>query len=476
MPVRDPATDSLLLESVLIAAESIITYRRRYRSQAQVETVLDLLVLDADNPRSLAFQLDRLAEAVARLPRPTAATVERESKRLVEELATVVALADTDELARVDDAGATTGGRRAPLAPFLDQRPGAAHRAGRAARRRPLHPSAARSASSRPARRSGPVLARPERGGAVTYRVVHRTEYRYDSRGLGQLQRGPPPPAGAPGQQSYSADARPSTRSPRTTASAATSSATASRTSRSTSPTRRSPSRPPRSSRSATGARSSRALGDQPWEQARDRSHATTSAETIDARQFVLDSPLGRARRRRRRSTPRASFAAGRPLVDAVVELSHRIHDDFEFTPGATTISTPIDEVLDRRAGVCQDFAHLAIGAAPGPRASPPATSAATSRPSRRRAGPGWSAPTCPTRGCRCSCPTSAGSTSIRPTTSSSNDRYVTVAWGRDYADVPPLKGVIFTEGKDQQLEVTVDVDRDPRRRSLAGRRGVVTA
>ena len=46
------------------------------------------------------------------------------------------------------------------------------------------------------------------------------------------------------------------------------------------------------------------------------------------------------------------------------------------------------------------------------------------------------------------------------------NDRYVTVAWGRDYADVPPLKGVIYTEGEGQKLEVTVDVtpiaDDDP--------------
>ncbi len=51
-----------LLESVLTAAESIITYRRRYRSRAQLETVLELLLLDAGNPRSLAYQLERLAD------------------------------------------------------------------------------------------------------------------------------------------------------------------------------------------------------------------------------------------------------------------------------------------------------------------------------------------------------------------------------------------------------------------------------
>ena len=65
---RGLATDSLLLESVLTATESIITYRRRYRSQAQLETVLDLLLLDPDNPRSLAYQVEALAVDVAGLP------------------------------------------------------------------------------------------------------------------------------------------------------------------------------------------------------------------------------------------------------------------------------------------------------------------------------------------------------------------------------------------------------------------------
>ena len=66
---RSTATDSLLVESVLIAAESIITYRRRYRSHAQLETLLDLLVFDSDNPRSLAYQLEQLAMDVRLFPR-----------------------------------------------------------------------------------------------------------------------------------------------------------------------------------------------------------------------------------------------------------------------------------------------------------------------------------------------------------------------------------------------------------------------
>ncbi|MBC8057338.1 MAG: transglutaminase family protein, partial [Rhizobiales bacterium] len=55
------------------------------------------------------------------------------------------------------------------------------------------------------------------------------------------------------------------------------------------------------------------------------------------------------------------SFARGRPWLEAVTELMHRIHADFEFEPGATTVSTSVDEVLHQRRGVCQDFAHLML-------------------------------------------------------------------------------------------------------------------
>jgi uncharacterized circularly permuted ATP-grasp superfamily protein/uncharacterized alpha-E superfamily protein len=95
---RGTATDSLLLESVLIAAESIITYRRRYRSHAQLETLLDLLVMDADNPRSLAYQLDQLAVDVRLMPRLGRGPLS-EPERLVLETSTALRLADTAELA-----------------------------------------------------------------------------------------------------------------------------------------------------------------------------------------------------------------------------------------------------------------------------------------------------------------------------------------------------------------------------------------
>jgi uncharacterized alpha-E superfamily protein len=67
---RLPDVDALVAESTLIAAESIITHRRRYPAQAGAETVFELLLLDRDNPRSLAFQLDRLAADLRRIDSP----------------------------------------------------------------------------------------------------------------------------------------------------------------------------------------------------------------------------------------------------------------------------------------------------------------------------------------------------------------------------------------------------------------------
>lgn len=109
------ATDSLVLESTLIAAESIITYRRRYRSRAQVDTVLDLLVLDLDNPRSLAHQTAALQEAAVGLPRHLGAG-DSPAESLAEEAATLVRRSDTTALG----ASGADGGRPA-LTDFLQR-------------------------------------------------------------------------------------------------------------------------------------------------------------------------------------------------------------------------------------------------------------------------------------------------------------------------------------------------------------------
>jgi uncharacterized alpha-E superfamily protein len=114
---RGKATDSLLLESVLVAAESIITYRRRYRSQAQPETVLDLLLLAPENPRSLRFQVQRLAEEVGVLPFASARGRMSDVGLEIVELGERLRAVDTVALAV---AAAEPGAARSELTAFLD--------------------------------------------------------------------------------------------------------------------------------------------------------------------------------------------------------------------------------------------------------------------------------------------------------------------------------------------------------------------
>ncbi len=160
-----------------------------------------------------------------------------------------------------------------------------------------------------------------------------------------------------------------------------------------------------------------------------------------------------------------ASFASGRPLLEALADLTARIRADFEYWPGSTDVDTTVDELLVRRAGVCQDFAHLAIA---GLRAlglsvryvsgyletEPPPGMARLQGADVSHAWVGVFV-------------TGLGWIDLDPTNDQFvDDRYVTVAWGRDYSDVPPLKGVIFTESESHELTVSVDVtpvpDGDP--------------
>jgi transglutaminase-like putative cysteine protease len=194
-----------------------------------------------------------------------------------------------------------------------------------------------------------------------------------------------------------------------------------------------------------------------PWERALQQLLDSSAAETRLARQFRLDSP-GAAASPDVRAYAASSFASGRPLLEAVADLNRRIHGDFIFDPESTTVATPLSEVLTRRHGVCQDFAHLAI-----------ACVRAFGLPARYVSGyletmppPGgerlqgadvshaWFAVYVPDAGWVDFDPTN----DVLPT-----DRHVTTAWGRDYTDVAPLKGVIFGGGP-HTLEVSVDMQR----------------
>ena len=156
----------------------------------------------------------------------------------------------------------------------------------------------------------------------------------------------------------------------------------------------------------------------------------------------------------------KVSFTPGRPIAEAAFDLITRIHQEFVFDPVATTIATPLAEVLATKRGVCQDFAHLTIGCLRGLglaaryvsgylRTVPP--------PGKPRlvgadASHAWVSVWCggdlwldldPTNGMR-------GSTDM-----------VTLAWGRDYDDVSPMRGVLIGSGS-QDLTVEVDVEPLP--------------
>ena len=153
---------------------------------------------------------------------------------------------------------------------------------------------------------------------------------------------------------------------------------------------------------------------DVPWESARDLGR--DDPEVVD---FALDSPLVTA-------TPALAalaapaFSPGRPVLEAVADLSGTIHRDFTYDTGATTVTTTLGEVLEHRAGVCQDFAHLLIGALAVDRARRPLRERLPRDGCQRPARSGSQGPTARTPGCRCGCRRRAGSTSIPPTTGSS--------------------------------------------------------
>ena len=86
-----------------------MTYRRRYLSMLQAAPVLDLLLADETNPRSLAYQLVALAESIDRLPRDPSLPGRSTEQRLVLANLTEVRLADLDTLARAEASGAAPG-------------------------------------------------------------------------------------------------------------------------------------------------------------------------------------------------------------------------------------------------------------------------------------------------------------------------------------------------------------------------------
>jgi transglutaminase-like putative cysteine protease len=150
------------------------------------------------------------------------------------------------------------------------------------------------------------------------------------------------------------------------------------------------------------------------------------------------------------------SFTAGRSLFEAVLDLTERIHADFKYDRTATSINTPPSEILLRRRGVCQDFAHLQIACLRSlglsaryvsgylvtwpPLGKPRLVGADATHAWVSVYFPDW------------------GWIDFDPTNCQLADsNYITLAWGRDYADVSPIRGV-FLGGGAHYMTVSVDV------------------
>ena len=180
--------------------------------------------------------------------------------------------------------------------------------------------------------------------------------------------------------------------------------------------------------------------------------------ETLCAREFMLDSPMVQ-QHPDLADYAASSFSDDRPFLSAVMDLTQRIYKDFTYDPQFSDVATPLADVLKHKRGVCQDFAHLAIGCL-----------RSLGYPARYVSGyletlppPGqekligadathaWFAVYSPGEGWYEFDPTNNTITGAQ---------HITTAWGRDYSDVTPLKGVIFGGGHLPQLLVSVDVQR----------------
>ncbi len=202
-----------------------------------------------------------------------------------------------------------------------------------------------------------------------------------------------------------------------------------------------------------------------PWEQVCAALGSDHSAPGLETYQFAFDSPYVK-------TSPEladyavASFPAGRPLLEAVLELTGRIYRDFRYDHTATTVATPIHEVLRLRRGVCQDFAHLQIGClrSLGLAARYVSGYLLTNPPPGQQrligvdASHAWLSVYCPLPADGPATWTAGSWVDVDPTNNQiPSTKHITLAWGRDYDDVSPIKGVILGGG-DHSVAVGVDV------------------
>jgi transglutaminase-like putative cysteine protease len=194
-----------------------------------------------------------------------------------------------------------------------------------------------------------------------------------------------------------------------------------------------------------------------PWETVRNLLTHDCSPDVLAAYQFACTSrytPIDSATS----SYALPSFPARRPLLEAVLDLTRRIHKDIVYDPRATNVATPLEQILAKRRGVCQDFAHLELACLRSlglPARYVSGYLCSTAPPGQTRlvgadATHAWLSIWCP----------GMGWVDIDPTNNQiPTDKHILLAWGRDFADVSPIKGVILGGGA-HSVRVGVDVVR----------------
>ncbi len=192
-----------------------------------------------------------------------------------------------------------------------------------------------------------------------------------------------------------------------------------------------------------------------PWERVA-AAAAATGPHWRDA-EFAFPSPMAPAELAAG-AFARPSFPPGRPILAGLLDLNARINRDFAFRAGVTTVGTPIAELLAKRAGVCQDFTHLMLA---GLRAlglsaryvsgylrtrPPPGQVARRGADQSHAWVGGWLGP-------------DHGWIDLDPTNNLIvADEHVVLAWGRDYSDISPIRGVILGGGA-HTVDVGVDLE-----------------
>lgn len=185
--------------------------------------------------------------------------------------------------------------------------------------------------------------------------------------------------------------------------------------------------------------------------------HATNQ-ESLNAREFLLNSPMIEFNEQLAEYA-RPSFVLDRSLKSCVTDLTSRIFTDFAYDPHFSTIATPLADVLEHKKGVCQDFAHLQVGClrAMGiPARYVSGYIETLPKPGEKKlvgtdATHAWIAYFCPDEGW----------VEFDPTNNTlAMSQHIVTAFGRDYYDVTPVKGVFFGGGNTPILDVSVDVAR----------------